>query len=81
MQNPGIISNLKLRLGWGLTGNQEIPDKVSKLSVGTDVNANWFVDGAFLPGITFTRTPNPDIKWETTTQTNIGLDFGRNNFV
>ncbi len=76
MQNSGIISNLKFRLGWGLTGNQEIPDKISKLSVGTEASANWFVDGTFLPGITFTRTPNPDIKWETTTQTNIGLDFG-----
>lgn len=76
MKNAGALSNLKLRIGWGLTGNQEIPDKISLISVGTEANANWFVNGAFLPGITFTRTPNPDIQWETTQQTNLGVDFG-----
>ncbi len=76
MKNAGALSNLKLRIGWGMTGNQEIPDKISLISVGTEANANWFVNGAFLPGITFTRTPNPDIQWETTQQTNLGVDFG-----
>ncbi|WP_159517304.1 TonB-dependent receptor [Sunxiuqinia indica] len=76
MASAGAISNLKFRVGWGLTGNQEIPDKISLLSVGTEANANWFVGGSFLPGITFTRTPNPDIQWETTQQTNIGIDYG-----
>jgi TonB-linked SusC/RagA family outer membrane protein len=70
------ISNLKLRLGWGMTGNQEIPDKISLLSVGTTPSANGYFNGVLTPGITFLRTPNPDIQWETTYQTNFGLDFG-----
>ena len=70
------LSNLKLRLGWGLTGNQEIPDKISLLAVGTEPSANGYLTGTLTPGITFLRTPNPDIQWETTSQTNFGIDFG-----
>lgn len=70
------FSNLKIRLGWGKTGNQEIPDKISLLAVGTTPSANGYFNGMLTPGITFLRTPNPDIQWETTTQTNIGIDFG-----
>ena len=72
-----IFDNLKLRVGWGLTGNQEIPNKISLLAIGTSPNANYFFDGQNLStGTTFIRTPNPDIKWETTMQSNIGVDFG-----
>lgn len=76
MQSMEALSNLKLRLGWGMTGNQEIPDKISLLAVGTTPSANGYFNGALSPGITFLRTPNPDIQWETTLQTNIGIDFG-----
>ena len=76
MKNVGLFSNLKVRLGWGITGNQEIPDKVSLLAVGTQTDANVYSNGVLLPGITFKRTPNPDIKWESTEQINFGLDFG-----
>lgn len=76
MQSVDVLSNLKLRLGWGLTGNQEIPDKISLLAVGTTPSANGYFNGVLSPGITFLRTPNPDIQWETTQQTNIGFDFG-----
>ena len=72
-----IFDNLKLRIGWGETGNQNIPNKISLLSIGTAMNANYFYDGTNLTtGTTFLRTPNPNIKWETTIQSNVGLDFG-----
>jgi len=76
LSNSTTISNLKLRLGWGRTGNQEIPDKISLMAVGTTADANGYINGALSPGITFIRTPNPDIQWETTEQTDLGLDFG-----
>ncbi len=79
MQDVEFISNLKVRLGWGMTGNQEIPDKISLLAVGTEPNANGYFNGALSPGITFLRTPNPDLQWETTTQINFGVDFGMFN--
>jgi iron complex outermembrane receptor protein len=75
-QSMESLSNLKVRLGWGLTGNQEIPDKISLLAVGTTPSANGYFNGTLSPGITFLRTPNPDIQWETTMQTNFGIDFG-----
>lgn len=71
-----LFDNLKLRLGYGITGNQEIPNKISQRMLGSVPGA--ILDGSasnVTPGITLTRTPNPDIKWEKTAQTNLGLDF------
>jgi iron complex outermembrane receptor protein len=76
MRSSNIINNLKVRLGWGMTGNQEIPNKISLLAVGTAASANGYFNHTLTPGITFLRTPNPKIKWETTIQTDAGLDFG-----
>src|SRR5690625_6970884 len=59
------FSDLKLRVGYGVTGNQEFPGGVS-LAV---FNANS--DGS----ITQVNNPNPDIQWEETNQWGIGLDF------
>ncbi len=64
MQNVDWISNLRLRASWGKSGNQEIPDHAYE-TVVTKVG-----------GVVNTiRYGNPDIKWETTTQTNYGFDL------
>lgn len=79
IKNMNTFSNLKLRLGWGITGNQEIPGKMSHASIGTASNTGAILDGSknnVIPGVTLTRTPNPDLKWESTAQYNLGLDFG-----
>ena len=71
-----FFDNLKFRFGWGITGNQEIPNKISRESLGSTTGA--IIDGStdnVTPGISLIRTPNPDIKWEKNMQTNIGLDF------
>ena len=82
--SSGTIDNLKLRASWGQTGNQEIPSKITKLSY-TDsksdndtypVNGNEGSIEDYPYGTIFTRLANPDIQWEVSTQTNIGLDFG-----
>lgn len=71
-----ILDELKLRVGWGITGNQEIPNKITQLAVGNSADAIYILDGqTWLPGLAFLRTPNPDLKWEQTEQTNIGIDF------
>lgn len=75
VRNFNVFDNLKIRLGWGLTGNQEIPNKISQISVGTTGSANAYFDGTQITGITFLRTPNPDIQWETTEQIDLGIDF------
>ncbi len=78
------FSNLKLRASWGQTGNQEIPSKITQASFTEsksnndtyplDPDANTLDDYPF--GTIFTRLANPDIQWEVSTQTDIGLDFG-----
>lgn len=73
------ISTLKLRAGWGQTGNQEIPSKItqplftSQIAAGTTYPLD---SGPYPAGTTYSRLYNPDIQWEVSTQTNVGLDFG-----
>ncbi len=79
-----FFDNLKFRASWGQTGNQEIPSKITQSSFTEsrnnndtyplDPNASTLDDYPF--GTIFTRLANPDIQWEVSTQTNIGLDFG-----
>ncbi|TKC56924.1 TonB-dependent receptor [Pedobacter hiemivivus] len=65
MKDVDWMSNLKLRGSWGKLGNQEIPNNAYENIVS---EAGGVVN--------VVRYGNPDIKWETTTQTNIGLDMG-----
>lgn len=71
-----VFDNLKLRLSWGITGNQEIPNKISQIMLATN-GGGAILDGGttVVPGITLKRTPNPDLKWERTEQFDLGLDF------
>jgi len=71
-----LFSNLKMRLGWGITGNQEITSKISQATLGSVTGAVLNGGNTLIPGYTLTRTPDPDLKWEKTTQYNWGLDFG-----
>lgn len=73
---PDAFSDLKLRLGYGITGNQEIPSNlyVERVRFG---EGNIDNDGNFVPGGQSTVAfRNPDLKWEESTQLNFGLDFG-----
>lgn len=80
MQSSSLFSNLKLRAGWGQTGNQEIPPKITQALYTTKVSSTTSYPlggtGPYPAGTTFVRLANPDIQWEVSTQTNIGLDFG-----
>ena len=71
-----FFDNLKLRTSWGITGNQEIPNKISQILLGSTGGAIMDGGANVVPGITLTRTPNPDLKWERTEQINAGIDFG-----
>ncbi len=74
------VSNLKLRAGWGRTGNQEIPNKITKTSFTSSISSGTSYPlgaGTSYPaGTVYVRLANPDIQWEVSTQTNVGLDFG-----
>jgi TonB-dependent starch-binding outer membrane protein SusC len=74
------ISNLKVRFGWGQNGNQDIPPYSTFSSyISNPYYSNYDLGGSqssVVNGFTQTRVGNPDLKWETTTQTNIGIDIG-----
>ena len=82
--NSDIFSNLKLRASWGQTGSQEIPSKITQASYTESNTGNdtYPLDpsatdlSGYPYGSIYTRLANPDIQWEVSTQTNIGLDFG-----
>jgi len=73
------FTNLKLRAGWGQTGNQEIPNKITQALFTTSVGASssYPLDGTstYPAGTTYVRLANPDIQWEVSTQSNVGVDF------
>lgn len=75
------FTNGKLRLGWGQNGNSAISNNYASYStyaynVGTgayDLNAS---NTSSVAGVIVATTGNQNLKWETTTQTNVGLDLG-----
>ncbi len=66
----GTLSAVKLRLSYGQTGNNNVGNFASRQLYGGGAN---YLDS---PGIVPTQIGNPDLKWETTTQSSIGLDLG-----
>jgi len=77
MQQIPQLTELKLRASWGQTGNQEVQNKLTKASYALSPADGYYLnsDLNLVNGISVTRTPNPDLKWEVVTQYNIGLDF------
>jgi iron complex outermembrane receptor protein len=65
LKSIAFISNLGLRASWGITGNQEFPAGAAQ---------EQFSSGAY-NSIGQSNVANPDLKWEKTTQINIGLDY------
>ena len=76
IQNSEVISNLKLRAGWGQIGNHGIRPfgTISNYNFGSGVLYGTPGNGITIP-IILNNIANPDLKWETTEQTNFGLDF------
>jgi TonB-dependent starch-binding outer membrane protein SusC len=74
LSNVSYISNLKLRGSWGKAGN----DKISDYAYSSSLTSNMYYVINDLPvvGTTAGGASNPDLKWEETTMTNIGLDLG-----
>lgn len=74
----GWLSDLKLRLGWGKTGQQEIGETINYMALyaiaSPSVSYPNGTNGWHLP--VYARGYNPDLTWETTTSYNAGLDFG-----
>jgi len=68
LKDNSVINNLKLRLGWGSVGNQNAPNYAYTPTYTASPTT-------FGPGLLAANTANPDIKWETTSSSNVGLDL------
>jgi TonB-dependent starch-binding outer membrane protein SusC len=69
-----IFSDLKLRIGMGITGNQEIGSYQSLPQYSA--NNSYTLGGVRVVGVSIINIPNNDLSWESTASTDIGLDFG-----
>lgn len=74
----GWLDNLKLRLGYGITGNQDGIGEYKSLSLLGADGASYYdaTTGTWKKSYAPVQNVNPDLKWESTTQYNIGIDFG-----
>jgi len=77
MPQSDLINNLKVRASWGQTGNQDVPNKITAASYSLTPGTGYYLydPTTLVSGLSVTRTPNLNLKWEVSTQYNIGVDF------
>ncbi|MDR1503855.1 MAG: TonB-dependent receptor [Prevotella sp.] len=73
MENINWLNDLKLRIGYGVTGNQEIGDYRSLQLLRRD--RSFYYNGQWINTYRPASNPNPDLKWERKGEFNIGVDF------
>ncbi len=74
MKDVKWVNTLKLRAGFGITG--VIPnDPYISLTKYTYGSSYYYSNGTWLPGLSVSSNPNPDLRWEKSTEFNVGLDW------
>jgi TonB-linked SusC/RagA family outer membrane protein len=76
IRNLNVFNDLKLRVGYGVTGNQEIGDYQSIPQYVTSTANSYTLDNNRVVGVAVNNIPNPNLSWEQTASTDLGLDFG-----
>ncbi len=83
MKGISWVSNLKLRAGWGLLGNERSAGNyvtsstiVRGIAEGRDIGYTFGANQVYAPGARPERIPNPELTWEISDQTNVGIDMG-----
>ena len=74
MQDQQLFSELKLRAGYGVSGNQNIDPYRSIIMFGPR-DGQFFYNGKWVNAYGVNQNENPDLKWESTSMFNVGLDF------
>ncbi len=74
MKDQNIFNELKFRAGYGVTGNSIGFDPLTPIA-RYNTTGSFYSNGIFSSAIGPSSNPNPDLKWESTSTTNIGLDF------
>lgn len=76
IKNLNIFSDLKVRASWGITGNQGISPYQTLARISSGVTYPYNGSDATDVGFYISSAANPNLKWESTAQTDIGLDVG-----
>ena len=74
MDNQKIFDELKLRAGYGVSGNSLGFDAFTSI-VRFSSGGRYYLNGNYPTGLLPVQNENPDLKWESTSMTNIGVDF------
>jgi iron complex outermembrane receptor protein len=74
MEDVKWVDDLKLRAGYGVTGNQDGLQPYKTLQLyGAD--GQYYNNGSWLTAYKINQNANPDLKWESTAMLNVGVDF------
>jgi len=76
MANQQVFSDLKLRASYGVTGNSSGFNAYSAQVISGGSLGNYNYNGVLTSALGATQAANPNLKWEKTATTNIGIDFG-----
>ena len=76
---PLGLSLLALRAGWGVQGNQAVRPYGTQLLLKASSDARYPFGTTLTTGLVASQVANPDLKWETSTQVNVGVDYGFKN--
>ena len=76
MKNVSVVNNLRLRVGFGITGNQEIGNHNAELYYNASGSSINFETNEQVVKYTFAAAANPNLKWESNQEINIGIDYG-----
>lgn len=74
MDNQNVFQSLKLRGGYGVTGNQQGLGPQQSIALVQSAGVTYF-GGTQITNFNVTQNPNADLRWETRKQSNIGIDF------
>lgn len=75
-KRPEWLTNAKIRFSWGKNGNENIGNFQYIALAASGNNAIFGKDETVVNGVKASQLPNPDLKWEESEQTNLGLDLG-----
>lgn len=78
MADQNIFSDLKIRIGYGISGEKNLPNYASVYRYTNSGYGRFYYDGNYVPaiGLNTAFDPNPDLKWQSTYVLNGGIDFG-----
>lgn len=76
MEKVGFISDAKLRVSWGITGNNRISEYATYAKLDTPITAYYSYDNVLQSGAVLSALASEDLKWENTAQTDVGIDLG-----